>query len=71
MGSFTFFIWNIYYLWIVPKRSARYWALRFDSEEGQQELVNIARGIIDRTVEESTEALEESLESFKKSFSVQ
>jgi len=64
----TFFIWNIYYLWIVPKRSAQYWALRFDSKEGQQELVKIARGIIDQTVQESTEALEESLESFKKSF---
>ena len=64
----TFFIWNIYYLWIVPKRSAQYWALRFDSKEGQKELVNIARGIIDQTVEETTEVLEESLETFKKSF---
>jgi len=64
----TFFIWNIYYLWIVPKRSAQYWALRFDSKEGQKELVKIARGIIDQTVEESKEAIEESLESFKKSF---
>jgi len=64
----TFFIWNIYYLWIVPARSAEYWGKRFETEEGQEELVNIARGIINKTVEESTEALEESLDTFKKSF---
>jgi len=64
----TFFIWNIYYLWIVPKRSAEFWARRFDSKEGQKELVKIARGIIDTTVEETSLVLEESLESFKKSF---
>ena len=49
----TFFIWNIYYLWIVPKRSAEFWSRRFESKDGQKELVKIARGIIDTTVEET------------------
>jgi len=64
----TFFIWNIYYLWIVPKRSAQYWAIRFDSKEGQKELVKIARGIIDSTVEAVEESLSEQLEAFSKKF---
>jgi len=64
----TFFIWNIYYLWIVPKRSAQYWAIRFDSKEGQKELVRIARGIIDSTVEAVEESLVTELETFSKKF---
>jgi len=68
----TFFIWNIYYLYIVPKRSAEFWSRRFDTKEGQKELVNIARGIIDQVVIELEETigerLIEELETFKKSF---
>ena len=64
----TFFIWNIYYLWIVPKRSAEFWSRRFESKEGQKELVKIARGIIDTTVEETNMLIEEQLQTFQKSF---
>lgn len=64
----TFFIWNIYYLWIVPKRSAQFWGKHFGTPEGQKELVIIARSIIDKTVEETEEILHDSLETFSKSF---
>jgi len=64
----TFFIWNIYYLWIVPKRSAEFWGKRFETEEGQKELVRIARGIIESTVESVNESLVEELETFSKKF---
>jgi len=64
----TFFIWNIYYLWIVPKRSAQFWAKRFETKDGQKELVKIARGIIDTTVEETNILIEEQLEAFSKKF---
>jgi len=64
----TFFIWNIYYLWIVPKRSAEFWSRRFESKDGQKELVKIARGIIDTTVEETNLLIEDQLQTFQKSF---
>ena len=37
----TFFIWNIYYLWIVPKRSAEFWSRRFESKDGQKEYPDV------------------------------
>ena len=64
----TFFIWNIYYLWIVPKRSAHYWGERFKSEMGQEELVIIGESIIQAVIERSGEAFEETLDDFKASF---
>ena len=64
----TFFIWNIYYLWIVPKRSAQFWGERFKSEMGQEELVVIGESIIQAVIERSGSAFEESLDSFKASF---
>jgi len=64
----TFFIWNIYYLWIVPKRSAQFWGERFKTEMGQEELVVIGESIIQAVIERSGSAFEESLEDFKASF---
>lgn len=64
----TFFIWNIYYLWIVPKRSAQFWGKRFKSEIGQEELVIIGNSIIEAVIERSSEAFEETLDEFKQSF---
>ena len=64
----TFFIWNIYYLWIVPQRSAKFWGERFKSEMGQEELVVIGESIIQAVIERSGSAFEESLDSFKASF---
>ena len=66
----TFFIWNIYYLWIVPKRSAQFWGKRFKSEIGQEELVVIGNSIIEAVIERSSEAFEETLDEFKQSFLV-
>ena len=63
----TFFIWNIYYLWIVPKRSAHFWGERFKSDLGQEELVLIGNSIIEAVIERSGQAFEESLEEFKAS----
>ena len=54
----TFLIWNIYYLWIVPKRAAKFWAERFKEEKGQNELVVIAKSIIDEVIERSELSLE-------------
>jgi hypothetical protein len=64
----TFAIWNVYYLWIVPKRAAYFWAQRFKEEKGQSELVIIADSIINAVVEKSEISLEEALEGFKTSF---
>ena len=64
----TFLIWNIYYLWIVPKRAAKFWAERFKEEKGQNELVVIAKSIIDEVIERSELSLEEALDAFKASF---
>ena len=64
----TFFIWNIYYLWIVPKRSAQFWGERFKTEMGQAELVIIGESIIEAVIERSGSAFEESLDGFKASF---
>ena len=64
----TFFIWNIYYLWIVPKRSAQFWGERFKTEMGQEELVVIGESIIQAVIDRSGNAFEESLDSFKASF---
>ena len=64
----TFAIWNVYYLWIVPKRAAYFWAQRFKEEGGQSELVIIAESIINAVVERSEISLEEALEAFKASF---
>ena len=64
----TFAIWNVYYLWIVPKRAAHFWAQRFKEEGGQSELVIIAESIINAVVERSEISLEEALEAFKASF---
>jgi len=64
----TFAIWNIYYLWIVPKRAAHFWAERFKEEKGQSELVVIADSIINAVVEKSEISLEDALEGFKTSF---
>ena len=63
----TFFIWNIYYLYIVPKRSAEFWGQRFKSELGQEELVIIGESIIQAVIERSSSAFEESLDEFKTS----
>jgi len=64
----TFFIWNIYYLWIVPKRSAEFWGQRFKTEMGQEELVVIGESIIQAVIERSSEAFDETLDEFKQSF---
>jgi hypothetical protein len=64
----TFVVWNIYYLWIVPKRAAHFWAQRFKEEKGQSELVVIADSIINAVVERSEISLEDALEAFKASF---
>lgn len=64
----TFVVWNIYYLWIVPKRAAHFWAQRFKEEKGQSELVVIADSIINAVVERSEISLEDALDAFKASF---
>ena len=64
----TFAIWNVYYLWVVPKRAAHFWAERFKTKKGKIELVQISEPIIDAVVEQTDLALQEALETFKQSF---